>query len=86
MAGHAQLKFVMTECSNTQIRVMWLIKSCNVIHEISFRSETHALLKTLHILHMAAPHRPAIFTGPGVCETATVMILSVRTAWSGQTV
>ena len=28
MAGHAQLKFVMTECSKTQIRLTWLI-SCH---------------------------------------------------------
>ena len=29
MAGHAQLKFVMTECSKTQIRLTHVIKSCS---------------------------------------------------------
>ena len=31
MAGHAQLKFVMTECSKTQIRLTGLIYICTPV-------------------------------------------------------
>ena len=31
MAGHAQLKFVMTECSKTQNRLTWLICCCKLV-------------------------------------------------------
>ena len=32
MSGHAQLKFVMTECSKTQIRLTGLIYICTVLY------------------------------------------------------
>ena len=36
MAGHAQLKFVMTECSKTQIRLAGLNLECIVLHGFIF--------------------------------------------------
>ena len=42
MAGHAQLKFVMTECSKTQIRLTGLIRLCFVkwsVHLLWFQTE-----------------------------------------------
>ena len=39
MAGHAQLKFVMTECSKTQIRLAGLICSMFMVHNIGGNKE-----------------------------------------------
>ena len=36
MAGHAQLKFVMTECSKTKIRLTWLSRS--IMFNVAFDS------------------------------------------------
>ena len=49
MAGHAQLKFVMTECSKKQIRVMWLIY-CMILGSLqvstNFKLKRHYQLLT----------------------------------------
>ena len=34
MAGHVQLKFIMTECPKTQIRMTGLICACECLQEI----------------------------------------------------
>ena len=51
MAGHAQLKFVMTECSKTQIHLMWLslIKIYTVCLDLSVWK--HRII-TVHIVTM----------------------------------
>ena len=36
MAGHAQIKFVMMECSKTQIRLVGLIKQPKIMNSVSY--------------------------------------------------
>ena len=50
MAGHAQLKFVMTECSKTQIRLMGLILSKQTVLYFSEICFVHSFLKNDKIL------------------------------------
>ena len=47
MDGHAQLKFVMTECSKTQIRLTRPIYKNNIIVENAFSDASFLLLKQI---------------------------------------
>ena len=54
MAGHAQLKFVMTECAKTQIHLTGLIwKNCGTVRKTAFLeqkiSDCNKPLVTLHV-------------------------------------
>ena len=53
MAGHAQLKFVMTECSKTQIRLTGLICQC-VNHRLSLtlHMSRQSLRNHIHDIHV----------------------------------
>ena len=51
MAGHAQLKFVMTECSKTQIRLTRHISKCPIQTQIEIHSKLSALYPKQHFLH-----------------------------------
>ena len=54
MAGHAQLKFVMTECSKTQIRLTRL--TCLLYNEENWSTDHVLLCRTLWIASMYDPH------------------------------
>ena len=69
MAGHAQLKFVMTECSKTQIRLTgpkWNIKSVKFLLHLSIYIRSHSHRKqqpnnqlpsnSCHAVHMLQSH------------------------------
>ena len=59
MAGHAQLKFVMTECSKTQIRLAGLTYINNemktkrqILHKKKIKIESMISSKKLPVLHV----------------------------------
>ena len=53
MAGHAQLNFVMTECSKTQIRLTGLNLCVSVVHENSTMTFIALILKREYELRHA---------------------------------
>ena len=61
MAGHAQLKFVMTECSKTQIRLAGL--------NYGFLFHCVDKFKSLYIRHTV---KPVLVTGGVVCSRCLV--------------
>ena len=73
MAGHAQLKFVMTECSKTQIRLPGL--NYYKIYFFAAHSATDSHIKQLNLLISSMHILIALIITPSSCLFAFIMLI-----------